>query len=100
MSKGRSSPSGPVITDKLSLTIAHADMPTATVQATTIALAGVRSTDRIVVNATAALPANIGLLGGRVTADDQVELSLINPTVGTITVGSQTYSITVLRFSA
>lgn len=97
----RGSPSGPLDLQKTTVDIDFGTLSPATVKRVTAALVGLRTTDLVVVEPNANfVGVDIGLVGARVSAAGVIEVSLINPTGGSITAGSQTLRVEIQRFTS
>lgn len=95
----RGSPSGPKAMQKAQLAFAAGILSSQSVKTFTQPLAGARTTDRVVVNSNAALPANVGLAGARISAAGAIEIRLVNPTVADIAGGNVTMDCVLLVFN-
>lgn len=91
----RNSPSGPLAASKNTVITGDVSVAAQSVAVQSVALSGVRVTD-VVRAVNAALPTGLALGGNsRVTATDQIELSIINPTVGAVSTGTVTYTVEI-----
>lgn len=98
--KHRGSPSGPLELEKVSVDIDFGTVNSATVKRVTAALAGLRTTDLVLVEPNANfVGVDIGLAGARVSAAGVIEIALVNPTGGNITAGAQTMRVEIQRFT-
>lgn len=98
--KHKGSPSGPEALVKTSVAMALGTVLTAAVSRVTATLTGLRTTDLVVVNPRSTMVANIGLVGARCSAADVIEVSVINPTAGSLTPGAQTLDVVIQRFTS
>lgn len=94
----RASPSGPAAIEKKSVTIQTGVVPATDRAESTIALAGLKTTDLVVVNPTAALPAAISIAGCRVSAADTLAVTWNNPTGDPSADEAVTLSVAVFPF--
>lgn len=97
--KRRGSPSGPVATEKTTVSIEHGDATAAAVTVATGTISGLRTTDEVVVNPPSTLPATLAVGAPYVSAANTISVPLVNPTAGAITAGTNTWDVTILRFS-
>jgi hypothetical protein len=97
--KKRSSPSGPVTTEKVEATIADTLIATITTAEVSVTVAGLKTTDVVNVSCTTALPAGLGLAGARVSAANTLTLAFVNPTAGGIQTTALVFNVNVARYS-
>lgn len=99
--KGRASPSGPVIEDKVVvLAFNPASVAAAITAEQSVTVPGVRTTDTILaVTPGAALTAGLAIVGARVTAANTVAVQFANVTAGAIDNAAVDLTFTVGRFS-
>jgi hypothetical protein len=97
--KTRSSPSGPTMGEKYTVTFPMGDITAASIKRVTAAVPGVRLTDIVVVNWPSVGVTAVGNAGARVSAAGVVEISGINPTAGTLTGGDLVCKVLVAKFS-
>jgi len=96
----RSSPSGAKTTSKFVITADHGTITTATVATKTATITGLRTTDAILcANAQLGQKTGLAMAGYRVSAANEIEISLANPTGASITSGTVTYTVVLGRFS-
>lgn len=90
----RSSPSGPLAGRKVASAIVDTVVTAATVAVITTTVAGVRTTD--LVRATNAdYPLNLAFGGARVSAANEVEIQIVNPSAGNISSGALTFTFEI-----
>lgn len=97
---GKSSPSGPINSRKVTVTVAAGTINTITVTNIDVNVAGLRTTDIIVVNPTAALATGVGVAGARVKSAGVATISFVNPTAGNVVVGNVDFNVNIFRYSA
>lgn len=96
----RGAPSGPKAMDKAQLAFAAGTLSSTAVKVITQTLTGARTTDRVVVNSAAALPAGSALGNARISATGVISLYIINATGADVAGGNMTIDVVTLRFSA
>lgn len=99
--KHRGSPSGPADLEKTTVAVAFGSVSTKTVKRVTATLLGLRTTDIVDVQSHLNfVGVDIGIAGARVSADDEIEVSLVNPSAGTVTASTQTLTVLIQRFTS
>lgn len=78
------------------LVINPASVATITTAEQTFTLAGLKTTDFVVVSKPT-LTAGLGIAGARVSAADTLAITFVNPTAGSVDAGSETYRVLILR---
>lgn len=98
--KGRSSPSGPTISEKITATFNLAAGGGANTCVTvTATVTGVRTTDTVTVNVPAGLSDSVMVVGANVPSDDVVAVRVANPTAVGVTLTTADLDLTIGKFS-
>jgi hypothetical protein len=98
MFKHRVSPTGRKSNEKKTVSITTGSLVNNTVTEVTAALAGLSTTDIVVVNAAAALTTNVGICGARCSAAGVLAVSFVNPTAATIASFTPSLRVAVQHF--
>lgn len=80
----------------ISVSINPASVATITTAEQTFTVAGLETTDAVIVMKPA-LTAGLGIAGARVSAADTLAITFVNPTAGAIDAGAETYLICVIK---
>lgn len=97
--KNRAYPTGPVSSQKFDVVAFDGGTVTlATVKILTVACVGVKATDMLIA-AASVQKAGLVCTPSRVQADGVVEITIANPTAGTITTGTVSYTFCVEHFT-
>ena len=80
----------------IKVTIDPASVATITTAEQTFTVPGLRPTDMVYVSKPA-LSAGLGVAGARVSANDTLAITFVNPTAGAIDAASEVWSVLVLR---
>lgn len=95
------SPSGPEALRKVaSVRITYATIATNSGATVTAAVAGLRTTDMVLLNPTAALPTGVAIGAAWPSAAGVMSVTLVNGTAALVTAGFRTVNVSVQRYTS
>ena len=95
----RSSPSGPVVAQKITAAVNLGTVAANVAPYFTLAVAGITTLDCALITVKDTLLANLAIGSAMIATADEIQFAVANPTAGGIAQNTTTFDITVVKFS-